>query len=67
MLVIHVVRVVGLFGIVLQTSNNKNIIICVRARMRYYEIVHSSVLDDDDFANEMDWMDIFLVQMLNLL
>ena len=79
MLVRHVVHVVGLFGPVLHTSNNKNIIICVRAHTRYYEIVHSSILDDYDFAIKMDWMDIFsrehlngirniaIVQMLNLL
>ena len=80
MLVRHVVRIVGLFGIVLHTSsNNTNIIICMRARTRYYEIVHSSILDDYDFAIKMDWMDIFsrehlngirniaIVQMLNLL
>ena len=65
MLVRHVVRVVGLFGIVLHTSNNKNIIICVRARTRYYEIVHSSILDDDNFAIEMNWMDIFSKERLN--
>ena len=66
MLVRHVVRIVGLFGIVLHTSsNNTNIIICVRARTRYYKIVHSSVLDDDNFANKIDWIDIFSKERLN--